>query len=113
MIEIEPRIETLSEKKLMGLKMRMSFAENRTGELWKNFMMRRSEILSAVDSDLYSMQIYPPRFFEGYNPHQEFEKWATTEVRDLNNIPDGMQSFILAGGLYAVFDYQGLATAAG
>lgn len=29
------------------------------------------------------------------------------EVRDYNEIPDGMEPFELPGGLYAVFDYKG------
>ena len=32
-----PRIETLSEKKLIGRQLRMSLADNKTGEPWKSF----------------------------------------------------------------------------
>lgn len=44
------------------------------------------------------------------DPHQEFDKWAAVEVSNMGDVPDGMQSFVLDEGLYAVFDYKGLNT---
>lgn len=108
-----PRIETLSEKKLIGKRMTMSFGANTTGELWASFMPRRKEIQNAIGSELYSMQMYPPNFFEKFDMNVEFEKWATLEVTDFSFIPEGMESFILHDGLYAVFDYKGDAKTAG
>jgi len=35
---MEPRIEILPEKKFIGKKIRMSFLNNKTHELWKSFM---------------------------------------------------------------------------
>jgi len=91
----------------------MNFANNTTGELWKSFMMRRKEITNTIGTDLYSMQIYPRAFFEMFDATAEFDKWATMEVSDFDAVPEGMESFTLPGGLYAVFDYTGLASAAG
>jgi AraC family transcriptional regulator len=107
---MEHRIETLSEKKLIGTCIVTTFANNKTVEMWKSFMPRRKEIKNNIDTDLYSMQIYPPLFYENFNPNKEFEKWATIEVTDFNTVPDGMESFILKGGLYAVFLYKGPAS---
>ena len=53
------------------------------------------------------MQIYTPTYFADFKPTNEFEKWASVEVTDFNNVPGDMETFILAGGLYAVFDYKG------
>lgn len=103
-----PRIETLPEKKLVGQRMRMTLASNKTGELWRNFMPRRKEIKS-VTSNLFSMQVYNQPMDVG-NFNQEFEKWAAIEVIDFDTIPAGMESFELPGGLYAVFFYRGLST---
>lgn len=109
----EPRIEGLSEKKLLGMHLSMSYADNRTGELWRSFMMRRKEIKNAVSSELYSMQIYPSTYdFQSFDPHAVFEKWAAAEVFDYNGIPQGMEPYILPGGLYAVFIHQGAAATA-
>ncbi|MFC0774962.1 GyrI-like domain-containing protein [Terrimonas alba] len=102
-----PRIETSGEKKLVGKRLTMSFAKNRTGELWRSFMPERKNITNSLTSEVISMQIYKPNHFENFNPITEFEKWAAIEVPDFDNMPDGLETFILANGLYAVFDYKG------
>lgn len=51
---LEPRIETLVEKKLIGKRLRMSLADNRTGELWRSVMPRRREIGNTVTSEPYT-----------------------------------------------------------
>ncbi|MES2558170.1 MAG: GyrI-like domain-containing protein [Bacteroidota bacterium] len=102
-----PRIETLTEKKLIGQHLTMSLAGNKTGELWKTFMPRRREITNAVSPDLISMQVYSPTHFLDFKPTNTFEKWATVEVTDFDKVPDGMETFTLQGGLYAVFHYVG------
>lgn len=107
-----PTIKTLTEKKLIGKRMKMSFADNRTFELWKSFMPRRKEIQNNFGTDLYSMQIYSPGFFDSFNPKKEFDKWASIEVANFNAVPEGMETFALSGGLYAVFLYKGAASAA-
>ena len=92
--------------------MTMSFSNNTTGELWRSFMPGRKEILNNIGPELYSIQIYKPLFFDNFNPGTLFEKWAAMEVSDFESVPDGMESFTLAGGLYAVFLYTGAASAA-
>jgi AraC family transcriptional regulator len=105
-----PRIQVLAEKKLIGKRMSMSLAENKTIELWKSFMPRRKEIINTVGKELFSMQIYPPMYFENFNPDVEFEKWAAVEVSDNNSVPEEMEKFVLIGGLYAVFIHKGPAS---
>ncbi len=107
MFDIKPRIENLREKKLVGKKLQMSLANNRTGELWASFMPLRNSIKGAVTKDLISMQVYSSDHFSDFKLTNLFDKWATVEVVDFENIPDGMDKFILPGGLYAVFDYKG------
>ena len=87
--------------------MTMSFANNKTGELWRSFMPVRKGIANNVGTDLYSMQIYPPLFFDHFTPVAEFEKWAAIEVASFDTVPEGMETFTLPGGLYAVFFYKG------
>lgn len=107
---MKPRIDTVSEKKLVGLRLIMSIVDNKTGELWKGFLPRRNEITNNLTTDLISMSIYKPAYFAHFNPTNEFEKWAAVEVADVDNVPDDMETFVLSGGLYAVFDYKGLST---
>lgn len=106
---MKPRIETLSQKKVVGKRMTMSLSNNKTGELWRSFMPRRKEIRNNLTAEVISMQVYnQPVDFS--HPHQEFEKWAAIEVSDFETIPEGMENFTVPGGLYAVFHYKGSST---
>jgi AraC family transcriptional regulator len=102
-----PRIEKLEEKKLIGHCLKMSLIQNKTGRLWGQFAPRIKEIANRMSDDKISMQIYSPSYYKNFNPSNEFEKWATVEVTDFENIPSEMKSFTLKGGLYAIFDYKG------
>lgn len=104
---MEPRIELAPERKVVGLHLTMSLANNKTGLLWKEFMSRRNEIINKVTNDLISLQVYPPTHFKNFQLTNEFEKWAAVEVRDFDNVPEGMKTFVITKGLYAVFHYQG------
>lgn len=109
-LPIIPRIVVSNEKKLVGKRLTMSFAAYNVGALWKNFMPRRKEITNNLTGGLISMAIYGPTYFSDFNPANEFEKWATVEVTDFGSVPPDMDTFVLPGGLYAVFDYKGLNT---
>jgi AraC family transcriptional regulator len=105
---MKPRIETITEKKLVGNHMRMTLSDNKTGELWRNFMQRRKEIKNKLNDLLFSMQVYEQlSYFENFNPDIPFEKWAAVEVQDFNSIPAKMEPYKLPGGLYAVFVHRG------
>jgi len=107
---IEPRIETISEKKLIGKRLTMSFVRYTIGELWQSFVPRRKEITNNLTNDLVSLVIYGPEHFIDFKPTNDFERWAAVEVADFESVPTGMETFILPGGLYAVFDYKGSGT---
>ncbi len=109
-VKMEPRIETLKEKRLVGKRLTMSLSDNRTGELWKSFMPRRSEITSRLTADFISMAVYAPTYFADFKPTTEFERWAAVEVANFDSVPNGMETFTLTAGLYAVFDYKGSST---
>jgi AraC family transcriptional regulator len=103
-----PEITTSPEKKLIGMRLKMSFVDYKVRELWKSFMPRRREIGNLEGSDMFSVAVYAPGHFENFNPANEFERWAAVEVTGFNNLPPGMEAFILPAGLYAVFHYTGL-----
>ncbi len=108
---MEPRIETLHAKNLIGKSLTMTYVENSTQELWRNFMPRRKEIKNNTNTDLISMQVYDASFdFQHFNPNIPFRKWAAIEVSDFDIIPEGMESYTLPSGLYAVFIHHGPAT---
>ena len=76
-LKIQPRIQLLSAKKLIGKRLEMSFAEYRIGELWQSFMPRRKEITNKVTNELISMSVYGPTHFSEFKQTNKFEKWAT------------------------------------
>jgi AraC family transcriptional regulator len=103
-----PKIKIFPEKKLIGLRMKMSFAEDKTFQMWKKFMPRTKEIKNPVGVECYSVQIYEkPIDFNNLNPDTLYEKWAAVEVLDIAHIPEGMESFKIEEGVYAVFLHKG------
>lgn len=107
---ITPQIQSLSKKKLIGRKMRMSLVNNKTAELWKNFMPLSKDIAHKTSNDFISLQVYDASYFQQFNASAEFEKWAAVEVDNYDDLPASMERFDLSGGLYAVFQYKGLNT---
>lgn len=103
-----PRIEILPTKLLVGKHQRMSLANNNTFQLWQGFMPLRKHIVNSVTTDLISMQIFEPQTNSlAFNANTMFTKWAAVEVSDHHNIPEGLEPYVLHGGLYAVFIHQG------
>jgi AraC family transcriptional regulator len=105
-----PRIETAKEKKLVGKRLKMSFANYNIAELWRSFNLRRQEITNNLTSDLISLAIFQPTHFSDFKPTNEFERWAVIEVANFDNLPKEMETFVLPSGLYAIFDYKGSST---
>ncbi|MCB0667666.1 MAG: GyrI-like domain-containing protein [Saprospiraceae bacterium] len=105
---MQPRIQVFSETRLVGKKLKMSFANNRTVELWRSFSPRRREINDIVNEDLFSVEIYSDaNFMQAFDVSREFEKWAAIAVNSFGEIPHRMDKLIIPEGLYAVFNYRG------
>ena len=107
---MQPRIELLKPKKLIGIHMEMSLSNDRTGELWRRFMPRRAEVKNRVNSDFISMQRYSNNW--DFSPASLFEKWAAVEVSSFTGVPHEMETCLLQGGKYAVFIHHGPASTA-
>lgn len=104
----EPRILEVPPKRLVGQSIRLSMAENRVAELWKTFRLRAAEIQSRSDESFISMAIYDSAdYFSDFRPDRQFTRWAAVEVSGVGDLPAGMESYLLHGGLYAAFEYQG------
>jgi AraC family transcriptional regulator len=102
-----PRIESITEKKLIGTRIRMRLSDNQTGLLWRDFMPRRKEIRNSLNTNLFSIEIYDRSHdFRDFNLDTEFEKWAAIEVSNFDIIPEQMEAITLTG-MYAVFIYKG------
>lgn len=102
-----PTIKQLEETKLIGRYVSMTIADNNTMELWKSMGPRIKEIECRLGQDKWSIQLYPDRYLEEFDPHKEFVKWAAVPVSSHDVIPSGLQSLVIETGLYAVFKYKG------
>jgi AraC family transcriptional regulator len=65
---MQPQFVSIEPKKLLGICLEMSLAENRTGELWRSFMPRLKEIETRVGNNLYSLQVYDEDYFQHSTP---------------------------------------------
>lgn len=71
-----PRIETINEKKLVGKRMKLSYADYKIAELWGGFMPKRKEIKNCLSTELISLVVYKPNHFTDFKMTNEFERWA-------------------------------------
>ncbi|MCC7298769.1 MAG: GyrI-like domain-containing protein [Bacteroidia bacterium] len=108
-MNIQPKIVELEAKKAVGMRINMSLANNRTAEVWRNFMPRKREIIGAKNNELMSLSVYEQPLEPG-NFNQTFEKWAAVEVGEVTSVPENMEVLEIPAGLYAVFHYKGLNT---
>jgi AraC family transcriptional regulator len=53
----------------------ISLTNNKTAEIWKDFIPGRKEITNNLSNDLISMAIYKPNHFADFKPTNEFEKF--------------------------------------
>lgn len=106
----EPRIVELSSKNLVGMSREMSRADDRTAELWRAFMPRRSEVTNRSTRDYISLQVFPDGPRQLADPAARFVKWAVVEVDAPGAVPVGMSAYTLQPGTYAVFEHRGPAT---
>lgn len=109
---MEVAIKNCNEIKLVGMKRIMSFANDKTFELWHGFMPRRKEVINVIGNELYCVKIFNNMNFNDVDPNLKFEKWAAVQVNNLDNVPNGMEKLIIQNGLYAVFHYAGAANSA-
>jgi AraC family transcriptional regulator len=101
----EASFRTYPKTILVGISRRMSFADNKTPELWRMFMPRLKEIKHRASNELLSLQVYKPNF--DFSPHAGFVKWALTPVYSTKLLPEGMETFTIPEEIYAVFNYRG------
>ena len=106
---MSPRIEHIEEKKLVGLHIQTTLADNQTPALFRSFISRRREPENRLNANIYSVQVYDTSIdFRSFTPTTPFEKWAAVEVAAFGELPPGMEALIVPAGLYAVFLYKGL-----
>lgn len=93
---MEAKIVELGPKKFIGAWMMMSLSDNKTPDLWRQFMPKRGEIKNRVSGDFISLQNYGENW--DFSPDKPFKKWAFVEVSTVAEIPSNMEVYDLQGG---------------
>ncbi|WP_224482916.1 GyrI-like domain-containing protein [Robertkochia aurantiaca] len=106
-----PSIKYLDSIQIKGISTGTSFVQNNTRTLWNSFMTGLS--LSGRRPDmLYSVDIYPENYFEGFDPTLEFTKWAGVQASEKTAKDSDLDLLHIPAGYYAEFLYQGKASEA-
>jgi AraC family transcriptional regulator len=106
----QPEIRDFAGKLLTGVRRRMSFVNDRTSEIWREFRTREGGIKGRIGNESYSVKVYDAGYsFANFDPAAEFNKWAAAEV----NEPAGeFETLWIPAGTYAVFIHKGSAAEA-
>lgn len=106
---MEVRIESIDDKKVVGLRIN-TCAENvhETHEMWGKFMPQRNDVPHRIDKLYYSIAIFDAdQDFKEFTLKTRFDKWAAVEVAEFDDSTPQFEQFTLPGGQYAVFLHQG------
>jgi AraC family transcriptional regulator len=107
----QPKIVLAPEKLLAGYQMEMSFAVDKTPQLFRKFMPQRFNIPHKTSEHIFLVNIFPPQLtLSEITIETLFHKWGTQEVSAKSVLPEGMDYFTLPGGHYAVFIHKGPAS---
>jgi AraC family transcriptional regulator len=101
-------IQEIEDLLVVGMKTRTSVLtiNEQTKQLAQLFMPRRHELNSRIGKHVFSIQDYPSNY-SFVDANSEFDKWVAVEVQNADNLPEGMDSFVINGGTYAVFSFKG------
>jgi AraC family transcriptional regulator len=106
-MNLSHRIEISPEIRIIGLSTQMSLVENKTRQLWQEFMPHRAAILGKVNDTLFSIEVYSEDFFNKFDPKKPFEKWAGIEIHQTQEKPSFFKELVIPTGIYVVFNYKG------
>lgn len=108
MIIPEPKIYISEGFSLIGISTEMSFAENKTGQLWQQFIPLKMSILGKKQIDLFSVEVYKDlSFFSNFNPAANFTKWAAIRKEEVEKASSEFEILEIPEGKYAIFNYKG------
>lgn len=102
-----PVIQNMPEICLVGMNISMTINNDKSHQLWQEFMPRATEIKDRNGREFYVAQEFTEGYFDNYQPDLNFTKWAAVCTSPDAELPDGMDRIVVPAGLYAVFTYQG------
>lgn len=106
----QPEIRECAGKLLAGVRRRISFVNDRTSEIWREFRSCEKTINCRLGNESYSVKVYDAGYsFADFDRAAEFAKWAAAEV---SGTCEGFETLQIPRGMYAVFVHKGTAAAA-
>ena len=108
MKELNPKIYKTEGFSLIGISTEMSFAENKTGQLWQQFIPLKMSILGKKQINLFSVEVYKDlSFFSNFDPTANFTKWTAIRKDEVEKVPSEFKILEIREGEYAIFNYKG------
>lgn len=100
-----PVMREFGGKLLAGVRGRISFVDDRTSEIWREFRSRENELRHRDGAESYGVRVYDHHYsFTDFDPGAEFEKWAGAAV---TRPTEGFEALEIPEGKYAVFIHKG------
>jgi AraC family transcriptional regulator len=105
---MEPRIVEVADRQLVGMKTNTKLMDNQIPKLWQTFMPRRFEVKNALKTGFFAVHEHAEGTnFQNFTPATEYTSWASIEVSQQADLPEGMEARSLSGGTYAIFIHKG------
>ena len=104
---MHPRIIKCTERKVVGFLTKITKDEYfKIPQLWQKFMPRKKEINNINPKEFIAVQQFPKE--TTIENIVDYIIWACVEVSHFKDIPEGMSSFVIPAGEYAVFLQKGM-----
>ena len=73
-----PKIVEADEIMVVGMRVKNSYSNDKTIQLWQQFMPRRNEIAQKTGTKCYSIQSFSEDLMKtGFSPDMVFDKWCS------------------------------------
>ncbi len=108
-VTTQPKIKTISEKKIVGVRGTSTLSNNKILELWNKFLPRIKEIKSRKKALIsYCICEVNSEFdINKFTEETESNELVGVEVEDFNCIPCSMVMRVIKEGKYAIFTHKG------
>jgi AraC family transcriptional regulator len=105
---LEPKISTIAGIKLIASKCDMTFAEDKTAQLWRSFSLAIKNIPNKKITLNIQFRFFPnTNLFKNFDPTTTFQKYAAVEADISENLSESLEVLTIPAGLYAIFTYIG------
>lgn len=106
------RLDTLATTTLWGLRTTHNLLNMQNAEQWMALRGRLQGSAWAAPAHWYAVNFYPQDYFSRFAPENPYDLACCVAADPMATKPDFLAEVVIPAGLYAVFTYQGLPSAA-